>query len=100
MSSEQLCDVCLTPGRRRMGKTCPEGWMWASHVDPESGETYILATCSDACRASFWKPQARLEPAQPEPVRCRVCREVLVTPTDGVCSRVCAQAYREEWLAK
>lgn len=49
-----------------MMKTCPEGWLYAEVKDFDTGGAMILMTCSDACRASFWKPETRLDSSVPD----------------------------------
>lgn len=55
------CDICNKVGVRPLGKTCPEGWMYGEMTDESTGHIYILVSCSNDCRASFWKPQTTLE---------------------------------------
>jgi len=57
MSGAQACEVCGLVGRRANGALCPDGWTYAEVAD-EDGDSCIIvvAACSDACRAAFWKP--------------------------------------------
>ncbi len=53
MSQLVHCEVCEAGGRRRMGRTCPEGWMYIEFI---RGIEWIVMTCSAECRAKGWQP--------------------------------------------
>lgn len=60
MSDTMYCDVCKTPGERRMRTCAPAGWFWREvevendgKIDPE--KTIMVYVCSEHCKNSFWK---------------------------------------------
>ncbi len=55
------CEVCNKQAKRPIGKSCPDGWMCAEMTESETGIVYVLASCSDECRAKFWTPQYKFD---------------------------------------
>jgi hypothetical protein len=59
MGERAKCDFCGTPGPRRIGHICPEGWLYAEVPIVDDGgciiEKTIVSVCSLTCSVRMWK---------------------------------------------